>query len=361
MSKIFDGSLVGKRESVVDQLLLLNEHQTPLISLLGFSNPVTQTEHQWFEDEMFADESTATAGGNDVETTVTVADPEPYRANQVIKIGEELLLVTAVSGNDLTVTRGYADTQAAAFEAEDKVEVMFVEGEEGSDARSARYKPRKRVSNLTQIFDETISITGTAAAVANYGIDDIYNHEQAKKMMELALQLEKAAINGIKYDNGSIRQMKGIRSFIETNVTDASAAEISKELLNNSIQDIYEKGGFATGGNYKIMVGANQKRKISKFTDDQVRYNRDETTRGVVVDQYVSDFGVMDVVLNNNLKKDEILIVDANRIAIKPLQGREFTHEYLGKTGDHFTGMLVGEYTLQFAQEKAHARIKGLA
>jgi hypothetical protein len=33
----------------------------------------------------------------------------------------------------------------------------------------------------------------------------------------------------------------------------------------------------------------------------------------------------------------------------------------MGEKGDYTTGMLVGEYTLEFKQEKAHARIKNLA
>ena len=46
---------------------------------------------------------------------------------------------------------------------------------------------------------------------------------------------------------------------------------------------------------------------------------------------------------------------------IHPLNGREFQHEYLGKKGDYYQGMLVGEYTLELHQEQAHARIKDLA
>ena len=362
MSKILSGELVGKRESVVDALLLLNEHQTPLINLLGFANPVSQVEHVWFEDEMYSDESTVAGAKLVGDTTVTVADAEPFRAGHVVKIGEELLKVTAVNGNDLTVVRGYAGTTAAAIADGAKVEVQFVEGQEGADARQARYKARKRVSNLTQIFDETVSISGTAAAVSNYGIDDLYDHEKAKKLLELALQLEKAAINGTKYESGDglVRQMGGFRNFIQTNVINVGAA-LTDEKINDAMQAIYEKGGFANGGMYKIMVGAKQKRAISNFAKSEIRLAQAENSRGQVVDHFVSDFGQAEIILNNNLAADELIIFDQNRVAVKPLQGREFSHEYLGKKGDYFEGQIVGEYTLQFAQEKAHARLKGLS
>lgn len=359
MSKILSGELIGKRESVQDQLLLLNPHQTPMLSMIGFSTPVSQVEHIWFEDAMFADESTVVGAVMADATSITVADAEPFRANQVVKVGEELILVTAVNGNDLTVVRGYANTTAADIADGATIDVQFVEGAEGNDARAARYKARVRKSNITQIFDETIEITGTAAAVANYGIDDIYEYEKMKKQLELALQLEKAVINGIKYENGNIRQMDGIRNLIKTNVTDLGGEELSMDVINDSLQAIYTKGGFATGGNYEIVVPAKQKRVIGKFSDNLVSIDNGDDRRGTVVNRLVTDFGEFNVSINDNLSPDEIIIIDKNRVAIKPLNGREFAHEYLGKKGDYLQGMIVGEYTLEFVQEAAHARIKG--
>ncbi|AZU61067.1 SU10 major capsid protein [Neobacillus mesonae] len=360
MSKILSGELIGKKESVVDQLLLLNPHQTPLLAMLGFSDTVDQVEHSWFEDEMFGDESTVAGGKTNADTAIVVANAEPFRAGHVIKIGDELLLVTAVNAGSktLTVTRGYANTTAAAIADGAKVEVQFVEGQEGRDAREGRYKPRVRKSNITQIFDETVEISGTAAAVSQYGIDDLYEYEKQKKQLELALQLEKALINGIKYENGVVRQMDGLRNMIKTNVFDASGA-LTLDKINDAIQAIYNKGGFKTGAAYEIIVPAKQKRVVSKFDKDAVRINQGEVSRGTVVNFLTTDFGEFPVSINDNLRSDEVLIVDKNRARIRPLRGREFSHEYLGKKGDYLQGMLVGEYTMEFFQESAHARIKG--
>ncbi len=359
---ILQNQIVGKKESVTDELLLLNPHQTPMISLVGFGDAVTQVEHQWFEDEMYADETTATASALADGTTITVADGSIFEPKHVVKVGEELALITAVNGNDLTVTRGYAGTTAAAISEGDKVEFQFVEGVEGADARKARYKARKRVSNITQIFDETVSISGTAAATSEYGIDDLYEYEKQKKLLELALQLEKAVINGVKYESqdGTVRQMGGIRQFIKTNVTDAAGAALTLTHLGDAFQAIYEAGGFATGGNYKIIVGAKQKRALSAADADKISITRQDNGRGQVVDHYLSDFGAAEILLNNNLAPDEVLIVDANRIELKPLQGRDFAHTYMGAKGDYVEGQIVGEFTLKLEQEKAHARIKGL-
>jgi hypothetical protein len=361
MVKIYNSDLIGKKVSVVDELLLLNQHQTPMLNLIGFAEAVTQTTHQWFEDEMVADETKVNGAKLVSDTSVVVVDGSIFRVNDVIKIGDELLKVTAVATNTLTVTRGYAGTTAAAIADQAKVEFQFSEGVEGADARAARYKARAQKTNKTQIFDDSIELSGTAQAVTQYGISDLYEYEKQKKQLELALQLEKALINGVAYENGNVRQMNGVRSYIQSNVTDAAAAAVSGNLLNDSLQSIYEKGGFAGGGNYKILAGAKQKRAISAFDNNKLFITQAENTRGQVVDHFVSDFGQFEISLNNNLAANELLIVDTNRMAIRPLVGREFFHKYMGEVGDSTKGMLVGEYTLEFRQEKAHARIKNLA
>jgi hypothetical protein len=105
MVKIYNADLVGKQVSVVDEILLLNQHQTPLLNLLGFSEAVTQTSHSWYEDEMIADETKVNGAKITTDTSVVVVDGSIFRANDVIKIGDELLKVTAVSTNTLTVVR----------------------------------------------------------------------------------------------------------------------------------------------------------------------------------------------------------------------------------------------------------------
>ncbi|MEH6892246.1 DUF5309 family protein [Bacillus sp. JJ864] len=357
----YSNDLIGKQKSVTDEMLLLNPLQTPMLELLGFGDPVTNVEHVWFEDEMFAQEGIATKEAAADATTIEVESTEAFRPNLVIRNGEELILVIKIEGSTLTVIRGYAETVSEKVEVGATLEVMFVEGAEGADARAARYKPRKRVSNITQIFDESVELTGTAMAVAQYGVDNEYEKEKQKKQLELALQLEKAVISGIRYERGHTRMMRGVRSFIQTNVIKANGAVISDEHLIEAFRAIFEKSGSTASGNYKIIVGATQKIAISNFDNALIRLDRVDNGRGQIVDHYVSDLGAAEILLNSNLPAGEVLIVDANRLSIRPLIGRDFSHTFLGKTGDYMKGMLVGEYTLEMLQEAAHAKIVGLS
>lgn len=358
---IYTADLIGKKESVVDELLLLNGNTIPLVSLLGFGEPVYNTQHQWYEDEMFATKTTVDGAVLIGGTSITVKDAEPFQVNCVAKVGDEMVKVTGISDKVLTVVRGYADTVAAAIDDTTTIEYMWVEGVEGADARTARSKKRTTNYNYTQIIDETISISGSAEEVAQYGIDDLYENEKQKKQSEVALQLEKALISGVRYTNGSdIRMLGGIRNFIQTNVFDASGNVVTAEMIADMAQAIFEAGGFATGGMYKLLVSAKQKRAISNLNSDKISLERADNERGQTVDYVVTDFGVFEIVLDSNMNDDEIILADINRMAIRPLGKRSFAHEFLGKTGDSTTGQIVGEYTLEFLQEKAHGRIKNL-
>lgn len=352
--------VVGQVESVVDEFLLLDPYQTPMVSLIGYGEPIYNTSHEWVEDEMFPMTAKLGADITNVATSLTVSSAEPFRINQLIKIEDEILLITNIAGTTLTVTRGYASTTAAAHTvAASIVEVLFNQGVEGADARENRYKARVPKSNYSQIFDETIKISGTVQEVMQHGVSDEYEKEKLKKQLELALQLEKAIINGVKYTNGDIRMMGGIRQFIQSNlIAVGGALELDK--INDGAQKIYEAGGFKTGGRYVLTVGAKQKRALSKITQSQERYTREDTGRGSVAEKVLTDFGEFPILLNPNLKPDELLIVDANRIAIRPLGKRSWFHKFLGDKGDYIQGQIVGEYTLEFMQEKAHARLTGL-
>lgn len=365
MSKILSGELVGVRESVADELLLLNPHETPLLNLLGFADvAIGSVEHTWFEDKMFADESVAVGAVAVDGTEIAVADVEPFVEKSIVQVGEELIKVVAVdeAGKKLTVQRGYAGTTATAIADGAQVEYKFVEGVEGADAREARFKARARKSNLTQIFDLTVKISRTAANVSQYGIDDLYELEKQKKQLELALMVEKAAIAGVKYESadGLTRTFGGIRNQVVTNVLNGGGNALNEDIVNDLFQKMYENGAKNMNG-YVILVGAKQKRAFSKMGNADVRIERLDSGRGRgPADHFVSDFGTAEIMLDNNLAPDEVIVIDPTKCAFHPLRNSEFAHEYLGKTGDFYSGQIVGEYTFVLKQEETMGRIRNL-
>jgi hypothetical protein len=79
------------------------------------------------------------------------------------------------------------------------------------------------------------------------------------------------------------------------------------------------------------------------------------------VSVYESDFGVCRVVLSRWVPADTVVLLDSTRAGVLPLSGRSFGYKPLGTGGDRVSGLVVGEYTLEFKNENAHGVIRGLS
>ena len=87
------------------------------VSMGGARTPFDGYKASWLDMRVDATNSALTAGVNDTATTIPVADGSKFRAGMTISAstGNEVMLVTAVADNDLTVTRGFGGTTAAAL------------------------------------------------------------------------------------------------------------------------------------------------------------------------------------------------------------------------------------------------------
>ena len=79
------------------------------------------------------------------------------------------------------------------------------------------------------------------------------------------------------------------------------------------------------------------------------------------MDIYESDFGVCRVIMSRWVPLDMLLLLDSSRMDVLPLAGRSFHFKPLASQGDAETGQVIGEYTLEFRNENAHAFIKDLS
>lgn len=360
MPQVQSKLIIGKKESVIDELLLLNPYQIPVTNFVGFGESVISTTHKWYEDKMDSFKDALSAGINDSVTTVPVDNGALFLPDSVIRVGEELMFVSAVNGNNLTVVRRYGNTTAAAALDNAVVEIMFNLKDEGSDARTSGYTPRVAVENITQIFDESIKISGTAQAIAQYGIDNAYLLERMKKQDKLAMSLENAIVNGIKFEAGDKRMMGGLRSMVKSNVYNGGNNAITFKAIDDMMLNLFTNGAMKDATRYGLMLSPTQRTALAEIDKSAVRITRDDTQVGRIVESVKTNYGDLPIIPNINMRADEMCILDANRTKIMPLTGRAFTHTYLGATGDNIKGQIVGEYTLEFKQEGAHAWFKGL-
>jgi hypothetical protein len=369
-------SLPELAEDVSDLIGIISPYETPLLDALGDPmRDARSTHHEWLEDELLPNKDTvndSTFGDPASDTDFVVDNGNRFRVGDQIQIegSEELMLVTAVSTNTLTVVRGYAGTTPEDLADDQVVNILGNAALEGSDKPAARFTNRTRCSNYTQIFTATVEVSGTDMAASQLGLADELDYQKQERLRELIRDLENTVINGgqpASNPEGSDsvrRSMKGITQHLSTNVFHTgdsgfpSGTGLDEAKINYVLRKIWE----SSNGNVDlILVGGYQKRQINGFCSDSRTYGANDTTFTDMLSIYESDFGICRIVTTRWLPQDAALLLDSSRISVLPLAGRSFHFKPLASAGDYECGEIIGEYTLEMKNEAAHGLIRDLS
>ena len=361
-------------EDVSDLVGIISPFETPLLDAIGDPQvEARSTHHEWLEDELLpnTDVLTATPTNPESDTVLEVANADRFRVGDQLRCetAEELMLVTAVGADTITVQRGYGGTTPEAVASGDTLYILGNASLEGQDADAARFTVRARRGNWTQIFSKTVLVSGSELAARHLAVADELDFQKTKALRELLRDLENTVVNGIAPESDQIgsasvrRTMNGILPQLATNrfVPGAggfpTGTTLDEEKLNTALRLIWDE---SSGQVDLIVVNGFQKRAISKFGADSRAYAPDDPRYASQVAIYESDFGVQRVVLSRWVPGDAVLLLDSSRIQIPPLTGRSFHYRPLAATGDFEKGQMVGEYTLELRNEAAHGVIRGL-
>lgn len=357
------------REDLEEAITMISPSDTPFISYINEGEPVSNTKFEWLEDELPSIKTTIAEALDDSEVDIDVATGTGAYSRalstsspaviELWRIDEEVVVVTDVSTDTWTVTRGYGDTDAAAHD--DGTDILFVARIvlEGTDAIEAVTETPSRPYNYTEIFTDTAKTTGTQEAVAQVQDFGKLDRQTDKKYLELARQLERTAISGIRAvgTNSVARTTGGLLQFISSNKTAMAGAAPTEDDLLDLMQSIWDAGGAPT----LILVNSVQKRRIAGWYGDRIRFTG--TLRlpggGPVVDTFTSDFGEASIMLDRWVDHAEIDIISPEYFELVPLAGRTYFEKDLAVTGDNEKKMIIGEYGFKCRAEQAHGRLTG--
>lgn len=166
---------------------------------------------------------------------------------------------------------------------------------EGQDAPADAANNPTRLVNITQIFAKTAKVSGSEMAVNRVGGNRMAR-EMNKKLLALKNDVEYALLRGSIGSGGAstggsnARQLKGIKNWITTNVSNYSGATLTETVLNDMFETVWNQGGNVDAV-YTSMKG---KRRISGFTAGATK-NVETTDRRLVnaVDVYEADAAKM--------------------------------------------------------------------
>jgi len=363
-------------EDVADLIGIISPYETPLLDALGDPlRAATSTHHEWLEDELLPNKDSIddqSISSPSTETDFDVANGSRFQVGDQIQVegSKELMLVTAVNTDTLTVIRGYAGTTAEDLVDGQVINILGKAALEGSDKPSARFTDRTRCGNYTQIFTAAVEVSGTDMAANQLGLSDEMDYQKQERLRELIRDLENTVVNGGQpasspQGSGTARRtMKGVVQSLSTNVFATgdsgfpSGTGLDEAKINYVLRNIWE----SSNGNVDlIVVGGFQKRKINAFLSASRSYGASETTYRDMVSVYESDFGVCKIITTRWMPQDATLLLDSSRVSVLPLAGRSFHFKRLASSGDYECGELIGEYTLEMKNEAAHGLIRGLS
>jgi len=363
-------------EDVSDLVGIVSPYETPLLD--AFGDPLreaTSTHHEWLEDELLPNKDAindSTYTDPAADTDFVVDNGSRFRVGDQIQVegSEELMLVTGISTNTLTVVRGYAGTTPEDLADNKVINILGNAALEGADKPTARFTNRTRNGNYTQIFASSVEVSGTDMAASQLGLADEMDYQKQERLRELIRDLENTVINGgqpasTPEGSGSVRRtMKGIIQHLSTNVLHdndtghPSDDILSEACINFMLRQIWEN---SNGNVDLIVVNGFQKRKINAFASNSRSYGANDTTYTDMISIYESDFGVCRVVTSRWMPQDAVLFLDSSRINVLPLAGRSFHFKPLASSGDYECGELIGEYTVELKNEAAHGVVRDLA
>jgi len=363
-------------EDVSDLIGIISPYETPLLEALG--DPMREamsTHHEWLEDALLPNKDAindSTYTDPAADTDFVVDNGSRFRVGDQIQVesSEELMLVTGISTNTLTVVRGYAGTTPEDLADNLVINILGNAALEGADKPAARFTNRSRNGNYTQIFTKTVEVSGTDMAASQLGLADEMDYQKQERLREMLRDLENTVINGGQpasnpEGSGSVRRsMKGVVQHFSTNVFHTgdsgfpSGTDLDEDKINYVLRQIWE----SSNGNVDlIVVGGFQKRKINAFSSDSRTFGANDTTFTDMVSVYESDFGVCRIITTRWLPKDAALLIDSSRVNVLPLAGRSFHFKPLASSGDYECGELIGEYTVELKNEAAHGLIRDLS
>jgi hypothetical protein len=257
---------------------------------------------------------------------------------------------------------------------------------EGANAPTAEQRVRFNVTNVLEIHQESVEISYTKlAATGQYnstgsahpgsvGIDGsnpVVNEADwqiRQALVQIARDVEISFIQGAFANpatNATPRKTRGILEAVTTNAIDALGAQLDHDTVIDLVETVWEAGGINRQETAALMCNGFQKRALTKIFVTDANYQ--EMTRdigGVAVTTIITDFGLLNVMLNRYMPTDTIALVSLDECApcFMNIPGKGFLFvEPLAKNGAHERSQIYGEIGLKYGNEKAHGKITNLA
>jgi len=354
---------------------IARSNRTGILQTVSFGTPRTPYDGykmSWLDMRVDATSSPTTGAVLVGATTVPVVDGTKFRPGMTLgPVGsDEVLLVTAVVGNDLTVTRGFGGTTAAALTSGQVLVIDSVGREENSLAQNDGIFQPDPVENFFQTMDTAVEFSRRALATLQFGGANDIAFQLSERIRQLTTQMNRALVRGRKatatVGGSTVTYTGGLRYYLDqvgAIKVDNSAAVLTLDAINAINAEIVTRGGMAN----TIAVGIKQARKLSALVGanyDSQRLADWSADEGSVL-QLPSDLplvgNVNRIVIDTNLADGELVIFDSGMINVVPMASGNAEDSGAWRTKDATQNgqdgqrvRVIGDFAMEVRQSKTH-------
>ncbi|MEZ2661285.1 DUF5309 family protein [Aneurinibacillus aneurinilyticus] len=276
-------------------------------------------------------------------------------AKEIVKVG-----ITDTPLTSLILAKGLTEKANATVHTwreksyDSTADVSVVEGNENVTFYQSG---RAEMSNVLELFQKGVSVSGTSNAINVQGQGNVFSSEIADRLTELKVNIEKAVTKGIKNDGSAtpfIRKMQGLEGWADAAnlVTGSTVGKITEDDVKATVKKLWDQG--LPSGEYFALVNSDIKEQVDGLYKNSYSYIAQNSVFGLIVDSIRTNFGTVHFLLSRHASADKMTVFDVNYLSLAFLRQAQF--EALAKVGDSVRGMVLAEGTLKVGSKKAVAQ-----
>ena len=343
-------------------------NRTPLFSRLAqvpLDSPSFKTSSMLFRPRS----TTANGSGSAIAsgaTTLPVAanTGSMFQTGDTIEVGSEELKITAVSGDNLTVTRGYAGTTAASI-ADGATIYLLSNARTGGEINVAGISRIPTVlTQWAQTFQYPYAVGGALAAsnlALPPGISTVVGRERYGAMLNAGDDIETAFYYGRQVALTAptdTPKMSGIRQLISTNNTTSptnASAYMPSDLLRDTIAKCFANGGQPD----TLLVSNDFQIGLAQWGAPLQRLEAGTNEYGVPIDLFCSSFVPnVQIIPAPLLRAGTAICLSSGEVRHRVK--RAMFDKPRGSRGDAEEGDVIYEGAIEVDNESHHAIVTGV-
>ena len=351
--------------------------RTGILSTVGFGaakRPYEGYKMSWLDAQVNALGSAIPAGATNVATalTVTTGQGSRFRSGMTfsVKGSDEVILVSSVAGDVLTVVRAFGGTTGAVIAAAAEIFVdSSSRGENSLAENDGIYQP-ETVENFFQTMDTAIEMSRRSLSTLQFGDTNNLQFQLQERLRQLAIQMDRALIRGRKAVStvgGEERTYTGGMAYFTDQAgaikVDNSAAALTLESIHN-LNELVVKAG---GNTNTLAVSVSKARKLhalisANYSSQRLaEWNSDQGSVIMLPSDLPLIGNVSRIVIDTNVQDNELYLYDSTMISIVPMEsanggegGSWNTKDATQPGQDGERVRVIGDFGMEIRQSKTH-------